>query len=258
MFKTLGLIAFSLISASSMAARPSTNEAKFCQDRSTQEFAKELTRNSSNLMAFRNHGGLANGGVCWWHSRFQRNALYLTIFKPELAKPTEDEARDIIKQIRAAKNIVTIPGYSNFREFTYDFEALVQRELEKWQKGDGFIRMAWTKGLAGKSEVEADKLKANMDAIYEEVELKKNIAYNKLQIPGIDAHAWLVVKMIKRENGYDLTVLDSNFPNMTETYNYREGDTYLNYHGIFKFVPYLERTNEMEQINNVINKFCNK
>jgi hypothetical protein len=258
MKKTLSFLAFSLISATSMAQGPSFDEAQFCKDRQLSKYVKSLTNDAKNLMAFRNHGGLVNGGVCWWHSRFQRNALYLAIFKPNLPKPTEDEARDLIKQIRFAKNVVIVPGYSNFREFTYDFEALVQRELEKWQKGDGFIRMAWTKGLAGKSEVAPEKLKENMDAIYEEVEGRNNIAYNKLQIPGIDAHAWLVVGMKKRDTGYDLKVLDSNFPNVIDTFHYRDGDTYLNYHGIFKLVPYLERSNEMDNINEVVNKFCEK
>jgi hypothetical protein len=241
-----------------MAARPSTSEQNFCRDRANDNYIKKLVTDSDNMMSFRNHGGLLNGGVCWWHSRFQRNALYLTIFKADLPKPTREEAQEIIKKIRWAKDVVIIPGFSNFKDFTMENESLVQRELEKWQKGDGFVRMSWVKGLEGASEVAPEILKNSMDEIYNEVEVNKNIAYNKLQIPGIDAHAWLVVGMEKVKTGYLIKVLDSNFNDEIQTYFYQEGDTSLNYHRAFRFVPYLEKTNEMGQIKKTIDKFCGK
>lgn len=251
----LALLALSC-SFQAFAHGPSLSEESFCADRQDKNFVKELASDPVNLMTFSNHGGIANGGVCWWHSRFQRNALYLTVFKPELDRPSQSEARDIIKQIRHAKNIVVIPGYNNFAEFSEENEALIQRELEKWQKGDGILRFAWVKGLQGDPKVSPEKMKQLMDQIYEDVEVKNNIAYNKLQIPGIDAHAWLVVHMEKVEGGYDLEILDSNFPRETTIYQYREGDVDFNYHSYFIFTPYLEKTNEMDNINKVIEKRC--
>lgn len=251
----LALIALSC-SFQALAQGPSLSEESFCADRKDVSFVKDLTMSSSNLMPFTNHGGIANGGVCWWHSRFQRNALYLTIYKPKLDKPTQDEARELIKKIRAATDVVIIPGYRNFSEFANDNQALIQRELEKWQKGDGIIRFAWVKGLSGESEVAPDKMKELMDQIYEEVEVNKNIAYNKLQIPGIDSHAWLVVHMEKVSGGYNLEILDSNVASTTEIYRYREGDTSINYHGYFHFTPYLEQTKEMSKIKTAILKKC--
>ena len=253
---TLLALAVLACSFQALARGPSTSEASFCADRKDVNFVKDLTLSTSNLMAFRNQGGIGNGGVCWWHSRFQRNALYLTIYKPSIAKPTQDEARILIKQIREAKNVVIIPGYKNFRDFSADNADLILRELEKWQKGDGIIRFAWVKGLEGASTVEAGQLKSTMDEIYNEVEVNKNIAYNKLQIPGIDAHAWLVVHMEKVNGGYNLEILDSNFPTGTEIYRYREGDQNFDYHRAFAFSPYLEKTNEMEKINKTIQKQC--
>lgn len=240
------------------AKEPSYSKESFCSDRKDERFVKDLTMNSSNLMAFRNHGGIGNRGVCWWHSRFQRNALYLTLYKPNLPRPTDEEAKEIVKQIREAKDIVIIPGFRNFTEFSDIHEAQIQRELEKWQKGDGVIRFAWIKGLSGTSSVAADQMKATMDEMYDDVEVKKNIAYNKLQIPGIDAHAWLVVHMEKVQGGYNLEVLDSNSPRSTEIYRYHEGDTEFNYHGFFKFTPYLEKTDEMDKIKKVIERRCNE
>jgi hypothetical protein len=254
---TLLALAALVCSFEALAQTPSMSEDRFCSDRQEKSFIKDLTLDSNNLMTFRNHGGIANGGVCWWHSRFQRNALYLTIYKPDLAKPTQDEARELVKKIRAATEIVVIPGYKNFSEFANNNEAIIQRELEKWQKGDGIIRFAWVNGLSGEAKVAPEKMKEIMDQIYEEVEVNKNIAYNKLQIPGIDSHAWLVVHMEKVNGGYNLEILDSNVARNTEIYRFHDGDTSINYHGYFNFTPYLEQTNEMKKINKVILKKCN-
>lgn len=252
------LIALAVMSFgfNAFAQKPSFTEEQFCQDRQDLKFVKDLTLDYTNLMAFRNHGGLLNGGVCWWHSRFQRNSLYLTIYKPDLAKPTTEEAKKLITEIRKAKNVVVIPGFRNFREFSMAFEGEIQTEIETWQKLDGVVKFAWVKGLAGQSDVPAEKMKELMDQIYEDVEVNKNISYNKLQIPGIDAHAWLVLHVEKVIGGYNLEILDSNVANQTEIYRYRDGDTHFNYHDYFNFVPYLEKTNEMDKIKKAIAKQC--
>ncbi|MBY0415183.1 MAG: hypothetical protein K2Q18_13515, partial [Bdellovibrionales bacterium] len=132
-----------------MAASPSQSPEQFCADRSDTTYAKSLIKDSSNLMGFANRGGLVGGGVCWWHSRFQRNSLFLTIYKPAEKKPTKEEAEKIIGKIRGGKDIVTIPGYRNFSEFSYDQQPLIQAELEKWQKVDGIAKFSWVNGLSG-------------------------------------------------------------------------------------------------------------
>ena len=235
---------------------PSQSEVAFCADRSNPEFVKTLFDSSDNLLAFRNRGGIGNGGVCWWHSRFQRNAAYLTIFEPAEKKPNEKEAQKIIDKIRAGKDIVVIPGYRNFSEFTSDFQAMIQLELEKWQVADGVAKFNWIVGLKGASEVSAEKMKDQMDELYNYVEKEGNIAYQKLQIRGLTAHSWLVIRMKKVQTGYDLQILDSNFPYSTSIYNYREGMTFLTHWNYGKFVPYLERKNELEQIRLSLLKFC--
>ncbi|MCM2349541.1 MAG: hypothetical protein NDI69_05935 [Bacteriovoracaceae bacterium] len=251
------IILLSLFSSfTSFAATPSMNQDHFCNDRKDPTFVKELTRDSSNLMGFRNFGGIGGAGVCWWHSRFQRNALYLTIFQPDAVKPTEEEARIIIKKIRKGKEIVQVPGYNNLQEFSTDFLILLQSELESWQLSDG-AKFAWIRGLKGNSVVTPEKMQMMMDELYQEVETQGNIAYQKLQIKGITAHAWLVVSMTKEENGYLLEVIDSNYPRMTMFYQYEVGDTHLvhEYYGVF--TPYLEETKEMAKISMIIKESCN-
>ena len=253
-FKFLAVLALAT-TFSSWGARPSANQDQFCADRLDGEFVKQLASESRNFMAFRNQGGIGNGGVCWWHSRFQRNALYLTIFKPEQAMPTIDEAQKLIKKIRAGKEIIEIPGFDNFEAFTARYRVLIQKELELWQKADG-AKFAWIRGLKGTPEVTPEKMKTLMDELYDEVEGKGNIAYQKLQIKGITAHAWLVINMDKTDTGYVLEVLDSNFPSETTFYKYQEGQTHFVHWFYGNFTPYLEETKEMERLNTVIQKQC--
>lgn len=239
-------------------AHASESFIQFCSDRLNKEnYVKNLTRDSKNLMAFRNSGGIANGGVCWWHSRFQRNALYLTSYDPAARKPTDEEAQILVKAIRSGDQIVEIPGYRNFRDFSADHQSLIQRELEKWQKNDGITKFNWVIGLSGTNTVNTETLRRMMDELYEEVEVKGNISYQKLQIKGITAHAWLVVNMKKLDfGGYDLEVLDSNYPNQTNIYQYRVGQTHFNHMYYGEFTPYLERTGEIEKLKKTINKNC--
>lgn len=250
--KYLILALFSL----SSFANPSQDKIQFCNDRTEKEFVKELARNEINLMSFRNHGGIRNGGVCWWHSRFQRNALYLTYYNPSAPKPDLDTARKLIRNIRNAAGVIEIPGFANFREFSIEFENEIQRELEKWQKFEG-VRFAWIRGLRGSNSVSADWLQKLMDDLYEEVETNNTIAYQKLQMSGLTAHAWLVISMKKFDNGYDLEVLDSNYPYRTSLYQYRIGDNNFKYaiNGTF-FVPYLENKAEMSWLKETIQKNC--
>lgn len=256
----LTLLAMALLacSFSAMASwtTPSQSMGQFCADRDSGEFVKDLTINYENLMGFNNRGGIGNGGVCWWHSRFQRNALYLTIFKPAERTPNLKEAQLIIEKIRAGKEIITIPGYRNFFEFSLDWRSTIQKELEKWQKSDGILKFNWVVGLSGSSVVKADKMQEMMDELYEYVEGEGNIAYQKLQIKGIVAHAWLVVRMNKVDNGYDLEVIDSNFAKQTNIYKYRSGMTNFNHPDYGNFTPYLEREKELDNVKLAILKEC--
>lgn len=237
------------------ATLPSETLENFCSDRVKSEFVKSLVQDPQNLMSFKNRGGLGKGGVCWWHSRFQRNALYLTYYSPSKEKPAQHEIPWLLRRIRNANEVIEIPGFKNFQEFSAEYSQEIQKELEKWQRFEGF-RFTWIRGLRGSSRVSPEWMKQLMDNLYEEVTANNAIAYQKLQMPGITAHAWLVINMLKLDNGYDLEVLDSNFPNMTMLYQYRDGDTHLLYETGAHFTPYLEFVNEMERISSVITTTC--
>ena len=98
---------------------------------------------------------------------------------------------------------------------------------------------------------------ADWDELYEYVEIEGNIAYQKLQIKGVTAHAWLVVNMKKTSRGYDLEVLDSNYPSQTMVYRYQDGMTNFNHTYYGAFTPYLERRAELDSVKMAILEKCN-
>jgi len=108
-------------------------------------------------MGFDNEKGLLGlpTGVCWWHSRFHRNATYLAYYSPQKKKLDPDNKEDkkqlkkIIRNIARRKEIVEIPGYKSIREFTSDpkNEKLIQRFLQTWMAEDSFLKMNWVNGL---------------------------------------------------------------------------------------------------------------
>lgn len=252
----LAFLSFCFAYASSLPQSKEDFCARFNDQSENRETILDFANDSINLIAFKNHGGLFNGGTCWWHSRFQRNLFYLSIFNPLDIKPNVLETKKIIHQIRLGLEVVTIPGYVDVEEFTTENKDLIQKELNDWQLFDGVIHSAWIDGLSGNTKVKPNRLKKMMNDVYEFVAIKKKVAYEKLQIKGIMSHAWLIVGMKKMPEGYDVGFIDSNKPNMTNIYSYKDGDSsfYLKSYG--NFVPYLEFTREEVRLTNAGKVFC--
>lgn len=255
MLKTLAATLLLTSTLSFAGTLPST-KGEFCARYADTSVLSAYSSESSNLMAFKNNGGLFNGGVCWWHSRFQRNIFYLSIFRPDLNAPTASEVRALIKEIRAGQSIVTIPGFSNFADFSETYKTEIQAELDAWQRFDGIVWGVWIDGLKGTTKVKPEVLKTMMDTVFQYVEVDGKIAYQKLQIKGITSHAWLIVGMKKADHGYEVGLIDSNMPRMSRNYSYKVGDTSFNEKSYGDFVPYLEFTREESRISSVAKKFC--
>lgn len=258
--KKLILIAL-LISYKTFAITLPQNKEEFCarfnNAPGASEVLQELSSDSVNLMAFKNDGGLFNGGVCWWHSRFQRNIFYLSVFRPDLEKPKSVQQRQaLIHQIRLGSAAIIIPGYHNFEEFSLENQKLIQSELNDWQIYDGVVLGSWIDGLKGDTKVEASILESMMKEVYDYVAIKKKIAYQKLQIKGITSHAWLVVGIKKSDSGFEVGYLDSNSPRMSLNYSYKSGDTSFFIKGYGNFVPYLEFKREEERLSQSAKVYC--
>jgi hypothetical protein len=243
------------LSIFAISAQAATSASQLCKNYKKKNYFKKIITSSSNRLTFKNKGGLLNGGVCWWHSRFTRNAIYLATFSPQKDRPTQIEIKKIIRQIRKGSSVVEIPGYQNLEEFSYSNQDLIQKELEKWQIIDGFVNQQWIVGLWGSTSKTEKKLKKWMDKLFKYVSVNDNIAYQKLQMKGIDAHAWLVYDMDKTRHGYKIKVIDSNSYS-TRTINYTNGDTSIYDPWYGNIIPYTGRKLELKKAKRAIKKFC--
>ncbi|NDG84194.1 MAG: hypothetical protein EBX52_04045 [Proteobacteria bacterium] len=209
----------------------------------------------ANRIAFRNHGGLVKGGVCWWHSRLQRSAIYLSEFAPEKPVPSEAAARTLIRHLVRFDSVVTLPGYSNFHDFSRDFEPLIQKELEAWQIRDGFLYQQWIRGLYGRPSMPAATLKRRMDTIYSRFVSSKPGLWIMAQLPGITSHALLLIGMDKKSDGYRMRVIDSNRPDSNRDLVYTEGDHAIQLESD-SFTPFAGFQTDQEEIDETLEDYC--
>lgn len=116
-------------------AEPHPDQHSLCEMKSEDFVAKSFQ--GENLTSVRNNPGAIYTGLCWWHSRMQRNAIYLTVFdKPEASKPTREQARKIFETLTAGDSVVSIPGYKNWLEFTVANRDLMNSVLYQWEIRD--------------------------------------------------------------------------------------------------------------------------
>jgi hypothetical protein len=240
-----------LIQLSSFA---SVYDSEICE-RNNDNVINHLT-NSENRLSFRNGGGLFNGGVCWWHSRFERVSAYLMEFRPEDEKLPSNLLKTRLMNLTFMKMTV-IPGYHNLKELSEENKELIQKILNQWQARDGFINQAWIQGIQGKTHLPAEKLKQHMDHIFEIFQKQRKPYFLMLQLPSVVAHAFLLVDMLKTSQGYKLFVIDSNAPGKVITQDYISGTKSLIYKSS-PYVPYLGYAQDFLKIKTERLNFCHE
>jgi hypothetical protein len=223
----------------------------------SEEVILEDFQSPSFRMGFQNQGGLLNGGTCWWHSRLQRAAVYLTRFRPELPRPDRSGVEKILKDLVHLRKVVEIPGYAGFAEFTRDHQGLVQKELDRWQIRDGFVNQQWIRGLSGRPELPARRLEKRMEKIHRAFKSSKPGLWLMAQMKGITSHALLLLGMEPTGSGYRLRFIDSNFPDETRELEYRRGERALDL-GYATFVPYVGFRNDLRRIAAAIDSHCGR
>jgi hypothetical protein len=249
------LLLLALPSISAVAA-PRNSRAEYCQALAQPGYFRELAFDPLNHLSFPNHGGLFNGGVCWWHSLFQRAALYLAVFRPEQAKPSESEARRIIHSLAAGKKVVEIPGYSNLYGFSLDWAALIQAKLEEWQMVDGFLKFAWIKGLSGSNNVDPAEIEETLSAFAEKLNTDQEILWSMWQLEGITAHSTLILNVEMGPLTSNVTHLDSNFVGEVPHFSYQVGDRSIFYPPYEPFVPYSGRDRDLRRFKKARERYC--
>lgn len=237
---------------------------ELCQGLDDPNYFRVRALNSENRIAFKNpRDGVLNLpiGLCWWHSRLQRSLIYLARVRPLLASESPMSRREIqlaLRKVISERSVVTLRGYDSIFEFTRKNKKDVHGMLKWWQ---GLEAGNVLSGLKGRPIVSAHKLEKLMRRLYDEVEKKRQIAYQMLQYPGLTAHAWLVQRVLPvYENmlwsGFDLYVIDSNYPLLTRKFTYRVGQTH--FIGDFgPFTPYLQWRGSWTRYHHALRRFCN-
>jgi hypothetical protein len=235
-----------------LAAAP---QKSLCQR--TDSDIQQLAFDTSTRAAVVNQGGLLGDGVCWWHSRLQRSALYLATFRPDLPKATRAQSLAIINALANLSQVVVVPGYASFNEFSRDYEREIIARLESWQRADGFLHFRWIDSLKGHWRLPSRTLEGIMARIHTLVNDQHRILFEKLHFNSIASHAYLIIASRQTGEGYSIDVIDSNHPTETLTVNYRRGQTSL-----YKpddnqpFVPYLDFEGDMGRIRGALQRFC--
>lgn len=208
-------------------------------------------------MAFPNQGGLFNGGVCWWHSLFQRSAIYLTVYRPELPKPNRDQAKKLIHSIAAGRRVVEIPGYHNFREFTQAWPKEVQAKLEAWQMQDGALKWAWVQGLQGSPTADPAVIAKTLNFVISRAETAGALEYTMWQFPGITAHASINIEGETKNGAYAVSHIDSNFPQQVKRYTWAPPARSISTPNYSEsFVPYSYRRSDLPQFKAADDQYC--
>src|SRR4051812_20347064 len=76
-----------------------------------------------------NRGGPFGWGMCWWYSRFFRAAHLLASYRADLPKPTEAEAKVLVRKLLRFKSVVEIPGYLSLDSFSTEWRDVIYKEL---------------------------------------------------------------------------------------------------------------------------------
>lgn len=245
------------LSTLASSTKAATSKAEYCAHLGNPHAYQRQIEHYFNQLAFTNQEGLGllGKGVCWWHSMFTRNATYFAVYRPDLQRPSEKEADRIIDLIAAGRGVVIIPGFRNLHEFSYVFANEIASKLERSQLTEGTIGFGWVRGLAGRSTMRAEKLEEKMHELYDLVKNQGQIVYQKLQMPGITAHSWLVTNMQETRSGYILTVVDSNHSRALRV-RYTFGSNAMDYFGETHFAPYTSRNRDWEQIHQLQSEYC--
>ncbi len=217
------------------------------------DFQSRLS-NTDNLLAFPNSGGPMTIGLCWWHTRYQRNSDYLIQFDPSSSQNADDTAKSI-HALTSSKKVVVVKGYSNLNQFSADNAEAMTETLGQWQMVDSFIKMQWFRGLRSTS-INDGKLSKQMDDLYHDVGVNKNVVFQMLKMSGLEAHAWLVKNVVATETGYQLEVIDSNFPMAPYLVDYSRGESKLSSDVYGNLAPYPQHQDDLPVYKKAQAAFC--
>jgi hypothetical protein len=252
---------FSLIGLSFVTqsfASSSQNKKDFCA-LTREDFIAQF-QTSGERLAFPNPAGYLDIGLCWWDAMFQRSSVYLTVFRPDLPSPTDVTAKQIISDIIHARKVIEIPGFKNMFDFSTQYQAFITHALSDWQLEDGFIKQKWIIDLIGTDKTSGQNLGAHMDQIYQSFMTTKTVPFVRIKLGRVVSHALLFLGMTPLPNngGYQLEILDVNYPDQTMSATYDRGTDWLSLpnEDISQAVPYLAFESQTTHFEEAIQAYC--
>lgn len=263
-----------LLSLLSLNSYAQSSKETFCKEHSSLKSIEAKMRSYHNMVNVGNESGFLGmkTGVCWWHSRFQRNVSYLVQMEPSLPKPTDAQAKAIIKKIISGKEIVIIPGFENFRMFSIKYYKQIVSSLTKWINTDFLIRQDWTRAYKGASTLSVGDFQEHMKSIHQQFLANDGILFMILQFNTNIAHSWLMTNMEKVKTGWNLSVVDSQSPlyvydiyiddsasSIVPNPKFPKNKEYFNaisHFNQYVAVPYVYQMSELKRNKEVVRKYC--
>lgn len=199
-YSYVGLAIISIFFLASVdASQPKLIDSKtaFCRTITSLEKRRALIdRLSEYQVDPQTNGGIFSSGLCWWKSRLTRSAMYLSFYSPNSPRPTNKEAAAILKKLAYTSEVVEIPGFSSFAEFTTEYRDIAERTLEDWQKRDAVRGAMRTLNPLRPTFHRRDKnLFLNVAIFFHMLEDYGAVPFALLQMKGIAAHSWLIKKV---------------------------------------------------------------
>jgi hypothetical protein len=185
--------------------------ADICKMRAEDFLVK--AQHPSNLTSNFNAAGPLGTGLCWWHSKMQRAAIYLAVFdQPEMPKPTKAEALHIFAMLRDLKEVVSIPGFQNWFDFTAAFHDEFYQILGHWEIRDT-VQLEFLKGVRIQSTSPE-----TLQKISQEVNDYKRLTFLLLKMDSLSAHSWLAQSFELEGTNFNIGFIDSNIPSNVNRY----------------------------------------
>jgi len=240
------------------------------------------------VLSFKNPPGPINEGMCWLHTKMQRNFTYLANFRPDLPRPeNKEDIEKIIDQIIAGEKVTEIPGFENLNQFSFKYE----KELTS-----AITRMGW-KCVSNVSDCPA-RIEDSYDPKASDIQQTIEQLYRRRIDQGSDltmirarmvadkttrfltkpfsSHSFLItdIKQVRATErkpneimpeiiGYELAVIDPNFPQALQFIDYRFGDTNLETGDGIKypttnFIPYIheEYDKDILPMKDSVQEYC--
>lgn len=195
--------------------------ADICQMRAEDFLAK--AQHPLNLTFNRNAPGPLYTGLCWWHSKMQRAALYLAVFdQPKATKPTSQEATAIFRSLENLESVISIPGFSSWFAFTDSYRTEFYQALGDWEIRES-LQLGFLKGLRATGKTDLSMIQK----ISDEVNDYKRLTFVLLKMPYLEAHSWIVQSMSTHGKHFEMGFIDSNYSSSVNKYQSQGNRYYL-------------------------------